>query len=84
MTGIDLIVAAPWIAFGVALAVVCFLLLRSNHASGRGPGRPLPSSSDPAGPLPRQRRKRANQEKNNYSDPTEARFPKRDSRIRLR
>jgi hypothetical protein len=35
MTGTDLIVVAPWIAFGVVLAVVCILLLRSNCASRR-------------------------------------------------
>lgn len=39
MTGTDLIVAAPWIAFGVVLAIVCFLLLRSNQAARRGPAR---------------------------------------------
>lgn len=38
MSGIDVLVAAPWVAFGVVLAIVCFLLLRSNHASGRRPG----------------------------------------------
>jgi hypothetical protein len=31
MTGIDLIVLAPWIVFGVVLAVICILLLRSRH-----------------------------------------------------
>ncbi len=31
MTGIDLIVLAPWIVFGVALAVICILVLRSRH-----------------------------------------------------
>jgi len=33
MTGSDLIVAAPWIAFAVTLAIVCFLLLRLDRAS---------------------------------------------------
>jgi hypothetical protein len=33
MTGIDLIVAAPWIAFGAVLATVCWLLLRSRPDS---------------------------------------------------
>jgi hypothetical protein len=31
MTGIDLIVLAPWIVLGVVLAVICILLLRSRH-----------------------------------------------------
>ena len=35
MTGNDLIVAAPWILFGAALATVCILLIR---ARGGGPG----------------------------------------------
>ena len=40
MTGIDLIVLAPWIVFVAGLAVICILLLRSRHASGsrRAPG----------------------------------------------
>jgi hypothetical protein len=40
MTGIDLIVLAPWIVFVAGLAVICILLLRSRHApgSGRTPG----------------------------------------------
>jgi hypothetical protein len=36
MTGIDLIVLAPWIVFVVGLAVICILVLRSRHASGSG------------------------------------------------
>jgi hypothetical protein len=35
MTGIDLTVAAPWIAFGTMLATVWWLLLRSRRASRR-------------------------------------------------
>jgi predicted tellurium resistance membrane protein TerC len=31
MTGSDLIVLAPWIVFGVVLAVIGILLLRSRH-----------------------------------------------------
>ena len=31
MTGMDLIVVAPWVFFGVALAVVCFRLRRSRR-----------------------------------------------------
>ena len=37
MTGIDLIVLAPWIVFVAGLAVICILLLRSRHVSGSGP-----------------------------------------------
>jgi hypothetical protein len=33
MTGIDLIVAAPWIVFGAVLVTVCWLLLRSRRDS---------------------------------------------------
>jgi hypothetical protein len=42
MTGSDLIVLAPWIAFAVGLAVICVLLLRSQRAS-RPPRPPWPS-----------------------------------------
>jgi hypothetical protein len=35
MTGNDLIAIAPWIIFGVALAVVLARLLRSRHRGGR-------------------------------------------------
>ncbi len=31
MTGSDLIVAAPWILFGAALAAVCILLLLARR-----------------------------------------------------
>ena len=30
MTGIDLIVAAPWVAFGIGLLVLCIRLLRGH------------------------------------------------------
>jgi hypothetical protein len=30
MTGSDLIVAAPWIAFGIGLLLVCIWLLRGD------------------------------------------------------
>jgi hypothetical protein len=33
MTGTDLIVAAPWIIFAAALAVVCIRLFRARRAS---------------------------------------------------
>jgi hypothetical protein len=42
MTGSDLIVLAPWIAFAVGLAVICVLLLRSQRAS-RPPRPPWPA-----------------------------------------
>lgn len=47
MTGIDLIVLAPWIVFVAGLAVICILLLRSRRASGSGRAsgaRPAPGS----------------------------------------
>lgn len=37
MTGTDLIVLAPWIAFAVGLAAIGLLLLRSRRASGPPP-----------------------------------------------
>ena len=40
MTPSDVLVAAPWIVFGVALAVMCTLLRRSQRRNGRQP-RPL-------------------------------------------
>jgi hypothetical protein len=51
MTGIDLIVLAPWIVFAVGLAVICLLLLRSRRASGprprgRRPGPPAVSNPE--------------------------------------
>ena len=35
MTGSDLIVAAPWIIFGVCLAVLCIRLLRARRPAQR-------------------------------------------------
>ncbi len=49
MTGTDLIVLAPWIAFAVGLAAICVLLLRSHRASG---SRQQPRSG-PAGAVSR-------------------------------
>ncbi len=49
MTGTDLIVLAPWIAFAVGLAAICLFLLRSRRATGpraRGPGPGLPAVSN--------------------------------------
>jgi hypothetical protein len=45
MTGIDLTVLAPWIVFGVGLAIVCILLLRSHRASTPQARRSSPTSS---------------------------------------
>jgi hypothetical protein len=58
MTGSNLIVAAPWIAFAVATGIVCFLLFRSDRAPQSTPRRPPLSSSGPAGPVPRRCRMR--------------------------
>ena len=51
MTGTDLIVLAPWIAFAVGLGAICLLLLRSRRASGprprsRRPGPPAVSNPE--------------------------------------
>jgi hypothetical protein len=53
MTGTDLIVLAPWIAFAVGLAAIGLLLLRSRRASGPRPQRsprprPGPADREPA------------------------------------
>jgi hypothetical protein len=37
MTGSDLIVVAPWIVFGVCLAVLCVGLLRARRSGRRRP-----------------------------------------------
>jgi hypothetical protein len=56
MTGIDLIVLAPWIVFIAGLAVICVLLLRSRRASGSRPQRPPRSArGGPAGREPARR-----------------------------
>ena len=47
MTGTDLIVLAPWIAFAVGLAVIGVVLLRSHRTSG-----PRPQRSPPTRPQP--------------------------------
>ena len=84
MTGIDLIVAAPWIAFGAVLATVCWLLLRSRRASWRGPGRSCPSFRDSAGAVPRLRRRSAAQDTISCPEPQEARCPKKNPQARPR
>jgi len=37
MTGSDLIVVAPWIVFGICLAVLCIRLLRARRPAHRSP-----------------------------------------------
>lgn len=39
MSGSDLIVAAPWIAFGVGVLILCVRLLLSRRAMTRPPAR---------------------------------------------
>lgn len=67
MTGSDLIVLAPWIAFGLVLAVVYILLLRSRRASRRQ-ARPF-SAAAGAGRTP------AGREPACYANPKESRCP---------
>lgn len=50
MTPSDVLVAAPWIVFGVALAVMCTLLRRSQRRNGRQPRRSDPPAADTDGP----------------------------------
>ena len=50
MSGIDLIVEAPWIIFGAAVLAICIRLLRARPARRQPERAPLPSS-DPAGPV---------------------------------
>ena len=35
MTSGDLLVLVPWVIFGVALAVICYLLLTRRYGPGR-------------------------------------------------
>jgi hypothetical protein len=37
MTGSDLIVVAPWVIFGVCLAVLCVRLIRARRSAPRPP-----------------------------------------------
>jgi hypothetical protein len=50
MTISDVLVAAPWIVFGVAFAVICIRLLGSRRASGRQRRQSRPSPAAPDGP----------------------------------
>jgi hypothetical protein len=47
MTGIDLIVAAPWIIFAIGLATMSILLMRSRRAARCPAGRPARRPSRP-------------------------------------
>ena len=84
MTGTDLIVAAPWIAFGAVLAAVCWLLLRSRRASWRRPGRSCLSFRDPAGAVPRMRRGSAAREAISCPEAQETRCLKKNPQARPR
>ena len=46
MTGTDLIVLAPWIAFVVGLAAIGLLLLRSRRPTGAAASRPAAGSAN--------------------------------------
>ena len=84
MTGIDLMVAAPWITFGALLATVCFLLLRSHRASRPRPGRSFRPSPELVGVVPRPSRGPADQEMVSCPRPQEALCPEKNSQARLR
>ena len=73
MTGIDLIVLAPWIVFVAGLAVICILLLRSRHASGSGrtPGSRRAPGSRPQPPPRSARGASADREPARRQDPQE-------------
>ena len=53
MTGTDLIVLAPWIAFAIGLAVIGLVLLRSRRASKSRPQRPPRPRPRMSGPVDR-------------------------------
>ena len=76
MTGTDLIVLAPWIAFVVALAVICLVLLRSRSASRPRPRRSPRRSSRPVPDAP------ADQERADRPDPRETRCPEKNVEAR--
>jgi hypothetical protein len=84
MTGIDVIVAAPWIAFGAVLATVCWLLLRSRRASWHRPGRPCPSFRESADAVRRLRRGSAARDAISCPKPQEAQCPKKNPPARPR
>jgi hypothetical protein len=74
MTGTDLIVLAPWIAFGAGLAVICLVLLRSHRTSRPRPRR---SSRPVQGAT-------ANRVRAGCPDPQETRCPEKNAQARPR
>ncbi len=78
MTGTDLIVLAPWIAFAVGLAAICLLLLRSHGASG---SRQQPRSG-PAGAASRPGRTPADRGPVGGLNPQEATCPEKNAKAR--
>jgi hypothetical protein len=60
MTGMDLIVAAPWIIFVIGLATICILLMRSRRPASRSrptrPDRVLPGQELARDPHPQEER----------------------------
>jgi hypothetical protein len=79
MTGTDLLVLAPWIAFAVVLAVICVLLFRSQRASRppRPPWPPrFPGSARKAPGAP------ADQEPGSRPDPQETRCQEKNAEAR--
>ncbi len=98
MTVSDVLVAAPWIIFGVVLAVMCIRLAGARRAAGEQPQRPghpaaQPAGLDEAGPrLQRRRRRRpgrtaagpARAEPDSCPDTPEAQCPTTNTNARNR
>ena len=78
MTGTDLIVLTPWIAFAVGLAVICLLLLRSRRASGSQ----QPPRAGPAGAMSRPGRAPADRGPADGLNPQEATCPEKNAKPR--
>jgi len=78
MTGTDLIVLTPWIAFAVGLAAICLLLLRSRRASGSQ----QPPRSGPAGAMSRPGRAPADRGPADGLNPQEATCPEKNAKPR--
>jgi hypothetical protein len=82
MTGIDLIVLAPWIVFGIGLAVICILLLRSRRAPEHRLPRPPRPCSHRAGTAAQPDRASAAQEPASCPNPQEAKCPEKNAETR--
>jgi hypothetical protein len=52
MTPDDLIIAIPWIIFGIGLSAIGIRLLGARHAAGPGPGKGEIRRRRPGGPQP--------------------------------